>query len=71
MVFEILRLNKKIPINLYQWCYSSVDRVLGWGARGSRFDSQEGRIFFHLNLFLRGNEPNGEQEQEEQEQQLM
>ena len=47
---------------MYQWCYSSVDRVLGWGAREPRFDYQEGRNFFHLNLFLRGNEPNGEEQ---------
>ena len=31
---------------------------------------RKGEKNFHLNLFLRGNEPNGEQEQEEQEQQL-
>ena len=60
MVFEILRLNKKIQ------SYSSVDRVLSWGARGPRFDSQDGRNFFPLNLFLRGNEPNGEGQEEQQ-----
>ena len=42
--------------------------MLGWGARGPQLDSQEGRNVFNLNLFLRGNEPNGEQPQEEQEQ---
>ena len=55
---------------MYQYFHSLVKRVLGWGSRDPRFDSQEGRNFFHLNLFLRGNEPNGEQEQEQQEQQL-
>ena len=34
------------------------------------FDTQEGIHFFHLNLFLRGNVPNGEQEQELGQQQL-
>ena len=53
---------------MYQCCHSSVDRVLGWGARRPRFDSQEGRKFFHLNLFLRGNDPNGEKEEQEQEE---
>ena len=41
--------------------------MLGLGARGPLFDSQEGRNFFHLNLFLRGNEPNGEEQQQQQE----
>ena len=45
--------------------------MLVWGARGPRFDSQEGIIFFHLNLFFRGNEPNGEQEEEEEQQQQL
>ena len=65
-----LKFLEKIPMYLNQWCYSSVDRVLGWGARGPRLHSQEGRNFFRINLFLRGNEPNSEQEQEEQQQQL-
>ena len=46
MVFEILRLNKKNSKNFYLWCYSSVDRVLGWEAGGPQFDSQEGINFF-------------------------
>ena len=44
--------------------------MLGWGAEGPWFDSQEGINFYHLNLFLRRNEPNGEQQQEQQEHQL-
>ena len=55
---------------MYQCCRSSVDKVLGWGARGPLFSSQAGRNLFHLNLFLRGNEPNGEKEQEQQQEQL-
>ena len=43
--------------------------MLGWGARGPCFDSQEGRNFLLLNLFLRGNEPNGEQQQQQQDEQ--
>ena len=30
---------------------SSVDKMLGWGAEGPRFDSQSGGDFFHLNFF--------------------
>ena len=48
---------------MYQCSRSSVDRVLGWGPRGPWYDSMERRKNFHLNLFLGGNEPNGEQEQ--------
>ena len=37
--------------------------MLGWEARGPQFDSQERTIFFQINSILRGNEPNGEQQQ--------
>ena len=43
--------------------------MLGWGDRDPRLDSQ-GRNLFHLNLFSRGNEPNVEQEEEQQQQEL-
>ena len=32
---------------------------------------RKGEIFFHLNLFLRGNEPNGGQEQQQQQQEQL
>ena len=73
MVFEILRLNKK---NLQSVCISGAIAQFieclageqdGWGVRGPRFDSQVGRNFFHLNLFLRGNEPNVDQQEEQQQ----
>ena len=44
--------------------------MLGWGARGPRVNTQEGRNFFDLILLKRGNEPNGEQEEEQQQEQL-
>ena len=53
-----------------QYCYSSIDRVLGWGARGPQSESQERRIFFHLNLFLRGNQPNGVGQGQQHQEQL-
>ena len=43
--------------------------MLGWGARRPQFDIQEATIFFHLNLFLRENKPNGEQQGQQQQQQ--
>ena len=44
--------------------------MLDWGVRGPLFDSQEGRNFFHLHLFLSGNEPDGEGQGQQQQEQL-
>ena len=44
--------------------------MLGWGTRGPRVNTQEGRNFFDLILLKRGNEPNGEQEEQQQQEQL-
>ena len=39
--------------------------MLSWGAEGPRFVSRPGRIFFTSISFKRGNEPNGEEQQEQ------
>ena len=54
---------------IQQTCCSSVYRAICWGTEGPDFDSQSGRIFFSWISFKRGDEPNGE-EQEQEEQQL-
>ena len=41
--------------------------MLGWGAKGLIVRE----VFFQLNFFYRGNEPNGEQQQEDQEEQQL
>ena len=44
---------KKIPKYLNQWRYSSVDRVLGWGARRPRFHSPGREKFFSLKFIFK------------------
>ena len=42
--------------------------MMASGARGQRFESSVQQIFKNDISFIRGNEPNGEEQQEEQQQ---
>ena len=52
-----------------QSCCSSVGRAIGWDLKDSDLIHSPGE-FFPFISFIRGNEPNGEQQEQEQQQQL-